>query len=341
MRETSDPAGPPLSHAEAGLAARHETLLHRAETSGDYSGLERLHADAVRELGPGNRMVFLVECGLEEMKSRSRPLTESVEVLDALWERARAALSPDDHTLMLIRAYRARYRRRRGRSEDLEAGVEAYRRQWRERCEALTRDHYRTRIMHANLALAVRDRDGEGDLPEALRMLREEAAHRSDRYGEQHPFTWIVRSILAQTLVRSAERAADLGERARHALEAEAIADSLVDRRSLRFGVADISTLRAKLVHAHALLLLGRAGEAIPEIQHVYLRTQRERIPLEPGWTESLLARAELAVGAPSEALHWAEEAQRLKAAYYPLDSRQVIEAGRLVDDLRERARRS
>ncbi|MFC5744624.1 hypothetical protein [Actinomadura rugatobispora] len=327
-----------LADAEADLAARYEVAMHRAETSGDLRDLERLLARAAELLGASNRIALLVECGLEEMKSRARPLTESVEVWEALWWRASAALPSDDPTLMSARAFRARYRRRRGRSEDLEAGVESYRRQWEQRREALGVDHYRTRVMHANLALAVRDRDADGDLDEALRMLRDEVAHRIANYGEQHPFTWIVRSVLAQTLVRAAERAPGPARRAELAGEAAEIAGSLADGRRIRFGVADISTLRAQLVHAHALVLLGRAAEAVPEIRHVHSKARWARVPLEPGWAESLLARAEAGAGEPSEALRWAEESHRLKAGYFPPGSRQVVEAERLLSRLREDA---
>jgi hypothetical protein len=136
--------------------------------------------------------------------------------------------------------------------------------------------------------------------------------------------------------VRAAERAADPGRRAELAGEAAGIAGSLADGRRIRFGVADISTLRAQLVHAHALVLLGRAAEAVPEIRHVHSKARWARVPLEPGWAESLLARAEAAAGEPSEALRWAEESHRLKAGYFPPGSRQVIEAERLLGALRE-----
>lgn len=321
---------------EAVLAARYETLMHRAEASGDISGLEVLHADAVRELDPTHGIVFLVECGIEDIRSRTRPVLRSVKVWDRLRERAAAVLEPDDPTLMTIEGFRARHSRRRGRPEDLDAGVEAYRRNWLQRRGSLGEDHYRTRTMRANLAIALRERDGEGDLDEALGILREEIAHRTGRYGEPHPFTWIARLVMAQTLVRAAEKAAEPDDRHRPAREAAQIADSLVERRRFRFGVTDLSTLRAHLVHAHALLVLGRVAEAIPEIRHVQARARLTRVPLEPGWAESLLARAHAAAGEAGEALRWAERSHQQRAAYFPRNGCKVEEARRLLDELME-----
>ncbi|RKS77157.1 hypothetical protein BZB76_2532 [Actinomadura pelletieri DSM 43383] len=323
---------------EAVLAARYETLMHRAEAAGDVSGLETLQADAERELGPTHRIVFLVECGIEDIRSQTRPVLHSVQVWNRLSERAAAVLSPDDPTLMTIEGFKARHGRRRGRPEDLDAGVEAYRRNWLRRREGLGEDHYRTRTMHANLAVALRERDGEGDLDEALGILREEIAHRTERYGELHPFTWIARLVMAQTLVRAAEKAVRPDERHRYAWEAARVAELLIGRRRFRFGVADLSTLRAHLVHAHALLMLGRADEAIPEIRHVRARAMLTRVPLEPGWPEWLLARAHTAAGEVAEALRWAERSHLQRAAYFPRGGRKGAETRRLLAELKEAA---
>ncbi|WP_131741839.1 hypothetical protein [Actinomadura roseirufa] len=335
---TRDRPGRPRAEAEARLAARNETALHRAETTGDLTRLAGVHASGVRELGPGDPVVLLVECGLEELRSRARPARESAAAWEALRGRAAKVLLDEDPVLMTIRAHHVRYRRLRGARADLERGVRAYRAEWLWRCARLGEDHQRTRAIRANLALAMRDRGDDGDLPRALRMLEEELEHRLSRYGAAHPFTWVAQLVLAQTVIRALEAgdpaiASGTVRPAPDAERAVRLAEGVVNARRTRFGRADRSTLRAHLVHAHAVLLAGRAADALREVHHIRATARRSGVPLDPGWSELLLARAQERTGDP-RALDTAAEACRLRLDHFPGDSVQVAEAMALLDRL-------
>jgi hypothetical protein len=326
---TGSPGG-----GEARLSGRLQCLLHRAEQTGRLDALEELHAEAVADPEVSPHVSLFVECCLEGLRSRSRPVDDSVAVWDALRERAGRHLGPADTTLMSIRSFQAQYTRRRGRPADLDAGVALYREEWELRRAHLGADDYRTRITRANLGLAIRERARPGDLDEALRILETETGDRLARYSGTHPFTWDVQTVLAQTCVRVAEATGDPGERRRHATRGLELARLVAGQRRRRFGWADAATLRAQLVAAHALLLLGRAAEAVPEIRHVRTAAGVRRVALDPGWPEFLLA-AGLAAQGEEAALAMAERALRLRESRYPRAGRQVTEARALVRSLR------
>ncbi|MFD0683759.1 hypothetical protein [Actinomadura fibrosa] len=326
----------PLSDAEARLLARNETALHRAETTGELCRLAAAHAAGAAELGPGNPVVLLVECGLEELRGRTRTVRESVRAWEDLLGRAGKVLAEDHPVLMSIRTQYIRHRRMRGTRADLDHGVRAYRTEWQWRCERFGEDHQRTRAIRANLALALRDRNGEGDLPDALRLLEDELAHRLGRYGTGHPFTWVGQLVLAQTILRAVEEDAAgtrAGLPAPDAERALRLSQTVVDVRNSRFGRADGATLRAHLVHAHALLTSGRAADATGELHHIRATARRSGVPLEPGWAEVLLARAQSVTGDP-QASRTAREACRRRLDHFPVDSVQVAEALTLLDRL-------
>jgi hypothetical protein len=238
---------------------------------------------------------------------------------------------------MAIRSFQAQYIRRRGRPEDLDAGVTLYRQEWELRREHLGEDDYRIRITRANLGLAIRERARPGDLEEALRILEAETSDRLGRYRGTHPFTWDVQTVLAQTYVRAAEASQDAGRRRDHATKALELARLVAVQRHKRFGWTDAATLRAQLVEAHALLLLGRQDEAVPEIRHVRTAATVRQVALDPGWAEFLLASG-LAAQDDAAALPIAERALALRESHYPGDSRQVAEARALVEILQEPA---
>jgi hypothetical protein len=315
------------------LYACFQTILHRTDATGEIELLERLHDRAVRALGATDTVAFLVECALEEIRSLHRTARESVTAWKDLLVRAERALRPADTTLMSIRSYHAQHVRRLGGHDDLDVGVDLYDREWRLRREHLGEDDYRTRITRANLAVALRDRGRGDDLARGLEMLWSEVRHRSGRYGENDPFTWMACSALARTLVRFAEECGDPAAAESYARQALETAESVVKGRGSRLGRNDAATLRAHLAHAEAQLLVGPREEAIREIRFVRAAARRTGAHLDPGWSEFLLAKAQLD-DVPS-ALRAAEEALRLRAARYPAGSRQVTEVRRLIQRLR------
>jgi hypothetical protein len=328
-----------MSAVEGRLSGRLECLLHRAEQTGRLEALERLHAEAVADPEVSAHVSMFVECGIEALRSRSRPVEDSVPVWDALRARAERALDPADTTLMSIRSFQAQYTRRRGRPEDLDAGIAMYRQEWELRREHLGEDDHRTQMTRANLGLAIRERARPGDLAEALRILEQEMSDRLCRYLGTHPFTWDVQTVLAQTYVRAAEADDDPGRCRDHATKGLELARLVAVQRRRRFGWADAATLRAQLVQAHALLLLGRADEAVPEIRHVRTAAGVRQVSLDPGWAEFLLASGLMAQG-DAAALRIAERALGLRESHYPRGSRQVTEARALVVALRDPATR-
>lgn len=326
-----------MTEIEAELRAELWTVMAHAAETGDLQALERLRA-TVAGLEPRVHpsLELLIECDLEALRSRSRAVAASVRVWEDLTRRAANTLAGDDPTLLSIRSLYAQYVRRRGEPGDLERGVRMYHEEWARRLDLLGEDDSRTGVAHANYALALRERGGADDLATALKLLKTEALRRIERYGAAHPFTWKAQVVLAQTQVRAAEGSPEPVGRKQFAEEAAATAKALLDSRRRRYGFSDRSTLNAHLVHAQALLVLGRTDEAVPEIRTVQQAGRRRPgTGLDPGWAELLLARS-LAADAPAEALGYAEEALRLRIGYYPESSRQVIEARRLVRDLGE-----
>src|SRR5689334_7919960 len=102
----------------ARLRAMVETVLMCADESGDTQVIERLRQDVA---GPGAEpTLLLVDCALEAVRSRSRPVADSVRAWERLVRRARAHLDERDPTAMSIRALHAQYVRKRGRPGDVE-----------------------------------------------------------------------------------------------------------------------------------------------------------------------------------------------------------------------------
>ncbi|MFI0486618.1 hypothetical protein [Actinomadura sp. 9N215] len=319
------------SETEIRLLAEVRTVLAYAAETGDCARLVELAEQTVRNREIGDSVRLSVECDVQALLSWARAFADSAVAWGRLERRAAALLPEDDPTLMSIRSMHAQYVRRRGEPGDEELGVLMYQDEWNRRVEHLGRDDPRTGIARTNLALALRERGRPDDVDDALRILEEETLSRVDRHGAGHPFTWRAQIILAQTKVRAAERAPDEETRERHAREALDIAGALLGARRRRYGGSDKSTLNARLVHAQALLVLGRTAEAAAELREV--RTIPRRPGMDPGWPEFLLARA-LTRDEPTEALTHARKALDLRRRYYPRGSRQVREARDLVREL-------
>jgi len=278
---------------ELAFQARLETEVHRAESQGGHGRLERLAAEAARELGPENPTVFLIKASCQEMLSHTRPVTDSVREWEKLADVAGRALGSGTPVLRRIKLFLMRYRRAQGRPEDLARGVEEYRAEWELLSALEGPDCYETRVARGNYAVALRDRGGPGDLDEALDMLHEEAEFRRVEYRKSDPFVWVARSILAQTLVVRAARSPAGQDREAPARKALDLACSIHQDRQIRFGPSNLHTLQARLIVADALLSLGRPQEAVEEIRDVLAISVASSVPLAPGWVDSLLARAE------------------------------------------------
>jgi hypothetical protein len=346
---------------ERRLRGRAHTVLAYTEATADPWPLVGLHDRIGAALGPADPLALLVEYHVEELRSRTRSVAESARVWADLHARAEAALDWHDTTLMGIKALYARYARLSGGPADLDAAAQAYEVEWLRRLAILGPRADRTLTAHANLAIALRDRGGPGDLRRACQIAREEVAVRRDVYGADNAFTWIAQLVLAQTLLRVAERPDQPGEKAAQqrppeadgyppvrlddverprpelVAEGRALAAQVLSSRRERFGATSDATLRTQLVFAQALLLAGEPVRAAEEIRYVLATNRRVSANLDPGWPELLLARALLATvlredgddGGDSldEALRQARAAVEARRNRYPADAQRVTEA--------------
>ncbi|RFS82247.1 hypothetical protein D0T12_28860 [Actinomadura spongiicola] len=267
------------------------TLVTYVGDTGDPRPLRELLTEADHDSTVGRAVVLQIECELEKWLSRGRDAAVSADVWAGLARRAAAMrLAPDDPAYLTIRMLHAQYVRRRGRPGDLELAVRLYRREWELRTQLFPADDCRISTAHANLALAIRERAAPGDLERALDMLEEETARRMRVHGSDRPFTWIAQLILAQTLIMRAEEAVDPDEVRAAALSAGEHSEAVLTGRRVRFGRSHHATLRAQLVHANALILLGRCADAVG-----LLGAHQRHDPsgtTSPGKSDLLLARA-------------------------------------------------
>ena len=326
----TDPADPVRTDAEATVLAQLETMLHDAESTGRPEGLQRLHDSALSSAEVRPHVTLLVECALQELRSRSRSAVESAAVWEELQARADTALPGDDSTALRIRAQRTRSVRRCGRAADLGSAVWLALADWMCADGLFGPDDFRTATARQQLAISLCDRALGDDLLRARRMLAEEVRSRTECLGSEHPFTWTAQHDLAWVLVRLAEGSSQPDQ---GAIAAEQLSQRVAASRGERFGAGDVGALSAQLLHAHALILLGRSVTAADEIRYVLAVARRALVPLEPGLAERLLALAQ-AVAAHPAALRTAQCALQISAACYPADSRPVREALRLVDQL-------
>jgi len=193
------------------LRGRVQMVLTCSDMAPDPKPLVDLHLMVCDQLGPTSSLALLVEYNLEELRSRSRSVAESARVWEELHARADAVLDGRDTTLMSIKALHARYVRLSGGPADRDAAVQSYEVEWRRRLAMLGAMAHRTSTAHANFAIALRDHGGWENLRRACRIAREEVAVRQEVWGTDHSFTWIAQAILAQTLLRAAERAYPVG----------------------------------------------------------------------------------------------------------------------------------
>jgi hypothetical protein len=205
----SRPAADPEGREELArrLRGRTQTMLTYAELAADAHPLAALLEEIAEALGPESPLALLVEYRLEELRSRTRSVAESARVWDDLHARADASLDPRDTTLMSIKALHARFARLSGGPTDRDTAVQSYEVEWRRRLAILGARAHQTSTAHANLATALRERGGADDLRRACLIARREIAVRLDAWGEDHAFTWIAQAILAQCLLKAAERA--------------------------------------------------------------------------------------------------------------------------------------
>ncbi|MFD0683754.1 hypothetical protein [Actinomadura fibrosa] len=313
------PAGP-----ETELISELATLVTHVDDTGDPMPLRELLAEARRRSGVRPATVLRVECELEKWLSRDRDAALSAEVWATLARRAaEERVAARDPAYLAIRALHAQYVRRRGRPGDADLAVGLYEREHALRTRLFPPDDPRISTVHANLAMAIRERGRPGDLERALEMLEREAALRTRTHGSGRPFTWIAQLVLAQTLVARAEEAAAADDRRAFAGQAAEHSEHVLAGRRLRFGGSHPATLRAQLVHAHALLLLERGAEAV-ELLRAHQR-QDPAAAVSPGKSDLLLARA-LRDADPAAALLHAR-----RAAHRGADPRRRQEAERLA----------
>ncbi|MFI5958749.1 hypothetical protein [Cryptosporangium sp. NPDC051539] len=259
----------PEGDVVATLRARLQVVLHHTDEVGDTAPVRTLYQEAVALLGPEHEVSLFVECALEEALSRHRPPEESRTAWSGLLGRAQHALSWNDTTLMSVRAFAAQYERRGGDAADVEAGPRRYEAEWNRRLQALGRDDYRTRIARANHAFALLQRRQGTDLDDARRILDEEVTHRARYYGENSPFTWAARGVLALALIA----AGDPG--------AVELAEGLVRLRRARYGRFSAPAVQAQVVHVQALLAAGRRDEAVTELRYLRTAVNRRRAALD------------------------------------------------------------
>ncbi len=186
------------------------------------------------------------------------------------------------------------------------------------------RHAYLTSLARTNLAIAYRMRAAGTDLADADGFCREEITIRTSRYGPEHPFTLVARSLLARNLLAQAEAAG--GQRERHDLarQAYAEADRVRAARDRLYGVTSSGATLSRRLQGHALLLLGEPTDlnrARACLRYVLAFETSRNGNTEwrgSGRTHLLLARACLALGDRSAALDHARNAWRLLAADAP-----------------------
>jgi hypothetical protein len=189
------------------LRGRVQTMLTYADQAADPRPLVGLLEEVADRLGADSPLALLVEYSVEELRSRNRSVVESARVWDDLHVRADSSLDRRDTTLMSIKALHARYVRLSGDPVDRDAAVQSYEVEWRRRLAILGARAHRTSTAHANLATALRERGTSDDLRRACVIARQEISVRLAVWGPEHSFTWIPQIILAQCLLKAAERA--------------------------------------------------------------------------------------------------------------------------------------
>jgi len=315
--------------------------LAGADRPGHPDHLSDLYEAAARDLGPADPLTFEVEVEHQQALDAGRGIEESALAWRDLHDRAVDALGDADRVTGVIHSLLIRHERRRGGPADLDAGVDRYRRQAQDRRESLGARDRSTHISRANLAVALRDRGRPRDLAEAKEILGHEARERAAEFGPNDPFCWTAEVVLAQTLLLEAELELEgEGERPGARARATALAERAlvlieprVADRQRRYGNAGVVTLQAKLVGAHARILLNRYDEARTLVLYVQAVATRTRVWLVPGWVNGLLARA-CAPTDPATALAAARRALAERRTYYPPEAWQIRVMERLVERL-------
>ncbi|WP_045875414.1 hypothetical protein [Pseudofrankia sp. DC12] len=189
------------------LRGRAQMMLTYADHAADPRPLVGLMEEVTDVLGADSPLALLVEYTVEELRSRTRSVVESARAWDDLHVRADSSLDRRDTTLMSIKALHARYVRLSCDAVEQDAAVQSYEVEWRRRLAILGPWAHRTSTAHGNLATALRERGGAEDLRRACVIARQEISVRLAVWGPEHSFTWIPQIILAQCLLKAAERA--------------------------------------------------------------------------------------------------------------------------------------
>jgi hypothetical protein len=313
-------------------------------SGGGAADLDRLHGDAVRALGADHSVSLLIECTAEYERSRHRPVEDAVGAWERLMARAARHLAPHDPTLMAIRAYRARYVRYRAVFGDLDEVVRLRTEELLLR-ESAAPDDVWIEIARADLAVALTDRGQFGgldptlagyvadvDLREARELIETETEHRRVAYGDDHPFTWHARGILARTLLALADKNV-VAEPAKCAAAALTMAEGLIEHFRRTGKEHSEARLRAQLTQAEALIVPGRHDRAARHARMAYALAQSRVDRFDLGWPLLVLARAQEPFDRTA-ALRSAERALAVRSGLFGKNSYKVAEARHMITGL-------
>ncbi|MBE1491933.1 hypothetical protein [Plantactinospora soyae] len=337
----------PAGKSAARLHARLHTVLGQG---GDPTQLAVLHRDAAQLLGESHETSLLVECALEHALSPDRPVSDSLAAWLDLRERAGSTLAEHHPTVLAVRDQYIRWLRRRGEPGDLDLVVQLRRDEVELRATQPVGPH-QLGVAATGYAVALLDRARYGsfdpqlkkhepgtDLAEAYRLVDGEISRRGAGYGSGHESTWQARLLLGDIRcagLRLTPDDPDLSQ-AEPALRE---ADTILRYDWQRHGRHGRSALRAQLVRAEVLTVLGRdrAAEREARLASVLARRYSD---LDLGRPLLVLAQAQAHRDAVA-ALRTARAAVRERRLRYPPAGHRLVEAERLVQTLSASAHRT
>ncbi|MBL7497451.1 hypothetical protein I6A81_14540, partial [Frankia sp. CN7] len=352
LREVTAAVGP-ASPLALLVEYRVEELRSRARSVADSAAVwDALHARAEAALEPRDTTLMSIKAlhaRYTRLSSGPADRDEAVATYEVEWRRRLAILGAQAHRTSTAHANLAVALRDRGRQDDLRRACRIARAELALRRTVWGADHAFTwiaRVILAQTLLRIVERfapgpDGAGPAAgpatasahldalaaaDAASVAAEDDAAAGGT-GPDEPDDDPARDGRPDGLLDGyppvpeddlARPHADL------AAEARALAAQVVASRRERFGPAAPQTLRAELVHAHALLLTGEPAVAVAEIRYVLAVDRRTGPALDPGWPELLLARAMVAAGLDDagggldDALRQARAAVEARLSRYP-----------------------